>query len=172
MPVFFDHKLWKEQAKARIPRFGREKYRRDLKGIIALNRLVDWCEKQGLSVEFRGLDGLYDPDEKLITIGRKFHPETQATLLIHEIGHHLIEKNGTTRHKGSRGYKVKSFAEKDKSLLYAIEELDEEYEAWERGRKLALKLHIDFDQKRFDRVKVASLRTYIDHLGLRPKKKH
>ena len=164
----FSRKLWKERALARITKIaasGEGKAiglkSRNLTAIKSLHVVVKWCEARSIKVKFGRIQGgEYDPIESSIAISGRASPESQLFLLLHEIGHYLFEKHGSSRNKKSRGYA--ELCPTDKSMHYKVDTIEEEYEAWDRGWKLAQQLKIDVNSERFNACKIRSIRTYFE----------
>ena len=162
----FDSHLWKEKAEERQRRSktklgkdeAEERYKRDIKAINSLRVVVEWCQARALTVDFSGSGGTFDPETKEICVSARALPDNQLYMLLHEVGHYLIDVCGSSRSKTSKGYTTN---ETDKSIHYKVDLIDEEYDAWERGRKLALRLNLKIDEKRFNDYKVRSIKTYF-----------
>lgn len=168
----FNEETWKKRAEARrvkAQRAGRSpvkvesQWDDDVRFINALRVVVEWCEARSLTVEFRNQHGgVYYPAYGRITISERASPKLQLHYLLHECGHHLIGP----KKKGERfgmGYGL----EDDRLLRsphHKLDVIEEEFEAWHRGWKLARKLKILRDQDRvgYDDTRVKMLRTYID----------
>lgn len=158
----FDIKLWKRRAEARHAKNSNTRLTSELQTIENLYKVIQWCDKKSLKVRFGRCPsgGLYEPLTKLITVNSKFKVESQLFMLLHEIGHYLIGTCGTSKHRTSRGYVLDT--DNDGSIHYKVDVLEEEYEAWDRGRKLATKrLKLDIDLKNFNKFKVNSIKTYL-----------
>jgi hypothetical protein len=122
--------------------------------------VVEWCEARALSVDFCvHKDGTYYADKKLIKLSARASAKVQFHALLHECGHYLINEN----HSNHR-YILEDSAEAAKrSLKGRLHVFDEEFEAWHRGWKLALRtgtLTKD-DKIEFDRIRTDFLRTYL-----------
>jgi hypothetical protein len=57
--------------------------------------------------------------------------------------------------------RLKNGNEKKNTLKYKIVCLEEEFEAWNRGKKLAQRLGLNVTQKDFDKTKIACMKTYV-----------
>jgi len=111
--------------------------------------LMDWCVKNGLTVEFSSEGQLYYPLQKMITISLRNPPGTQLAYLLHECGHFLIKKSGNPRYLEPTTGDAR------------LQEIDEEYEAWSRGEKLAMRLGLSLNTDTFYRIKDMSIRSYF-----------
>ncbi len=130
--------------------------------IDSLEKVLQWCEKKKLSVDWIGRGGgSYDFAEKQITVSSRSLPRIQLFVLLHECGHYLIGKPKAGG-RWSAGYStVDIFSYK--SDLYKIDVLDEEFEAWGRGWDLGLKLGAvtAADRYSFNKYRVSMLKGYI-----------
>jgi len=110
----------------------------------ALDKVVSWAARRGVTVRFSGralLDSEWCPSTRTITVGRGGQ-RSRLHMLLHECGHVLIGAEGA-RYAGRVG---------------AVEE---EMEAWKRGRRLAHRLRIRIDAPAFARVRSRCLATYV-----------
>ena len=165
MMATFDAELWRERARARMEKsqnnsrskYNKHQYARDLLAIAAISTVIEWCNKRSLVVEFtNGSDGKYDSAEQKIEINGRSLPETQFYWLIHECGHFLIDNSGT-----GRTIFAATSPTDQRSLTTRIAYVDEEFEAWKRGRRLAERLGIFINQQRFDQHRARALATYL-----------
>jgi hypothetical protein len=77
--------------------------------------------------------------------------------MLHECGHYLIgEKEKHERY--GMGYSQLDPAVKA-TFAHKSDVVEEEYEAWWRGLKLARRLNIALDKSRFDEVRLSTLKT-------------
>jgi hypothetical protein len=118
-----------------------------------VNRLLIWCHDRGIQVEFTDQISFFQPKEKLIGVNRKVGKQTQLFHLLHECGHYLVWRSRHERHKAGWG---------DPTLLETkLAVVDEELEAWYRGRRLAKRLGIKINARAWARCKAKNLRTYF-----------
>lgn len=119
-----------------------------------LAKLCDWVNKKGWELQFDKY--LYDSAnefEKTITICSRFGLEKQLFSLLHECGHLLIRKN-LKRFKENYPIQARSEAigknkQLERTKKYKIDIVSEEYEAWHRGLKLAKKLNLRINEKKY-----------------------
>lgn len=133
---------------------------RDCTAIVSLERLVTWCRERGIDVAFtRREAGIYVPWNKRIRISGRLAPEKQVFFLLHECGHYLIG----TKEKHERfgmGYSQDD-PDVKRTFHHRCDIIDEEYEAWHRGLRLAARLGLTVDKERFDLTRTQMLRTYF-----------
>lgn len=135
----------------------------EIAAINGLKAVIDWCNFRRIGVYFtnRRSAGVYQSEEKIIYINSRQSLEKQLFVLLHECGHLLIDdRSESTENRFRHGY----YAE-DKSIrrkfIHRCTVLEEEFEAWHRGRKLANKLGIDINEERFSELKAGMLKSYM-----------
>jgi len=122
-----------------------------------LDSLIVWAEKNGYHVDIeRGNDDCICPESKIIEINSSSSLKTQVIRLLHECGHALIFKNGSTFEFEDK----KKYAER--TVPYKVFTVIEEAEAWRRGRELAKRLQIPIDDEEWERNMVRALKRYIN----------
>ncbi len=139
-----------------------KKRKEDLGSIETIATLVEWATDRNIKIFVNGSikHGLYDSIEKTIVLSNRLRPQKQSFVLLHELGHFLVEKNiNASRIKGSAGYFDPG--KKDRSLHFKIDCIDEELEAWNLGLQLANSLDLNIDMKKFFLYKVESIKTYL-----------
>jgi hypothetical protein len=164
----FSLDVWRLRAAERLRRATRtrkklaeRRFRRDTRFISGLTIIVEWCQKQGYSVTFGKTErgSVLDTEKKSILINCHFTPESQVYNLAHECGHILIGERPKDERFGM-GYNADDPNEK-RTLVHRIDVVDEEFEAWERGRKLAGRLGIRIDKKVFHHIRARYIKTYM-----------
>lgn len=165
----FDAELWRARAWSRYQNTlatgtdrseATSRWNRDAVHIDALAVLVDWCAQRGIEVVFckRG-GGIYYPENKRIKINGRLQPEKQVFFLLHEIGHHLIGDKEKHERFGM-GYSQDD-PDVKRTFYHRVDIVDEEFEAWWRGFKLARRLHLRINKERFDRTRAEMLKSYF-----------
>jgi len=164
----FSLDTWRTRAAERLRRASRasrgkatRQHKRDLRFILGVAAFIDWSKKQGYTVTFGRTDsgGEIDSDAKTILICSHLSPENQVYNLAHECGHLLIGDRPKDERFGM-GYNTDN-ADERKTLVHRIDVVDEELEAWDRGRKLARRLGIRIDSKRFNKARATYIKTYM-----------
>jgi hypothetical protein len=166
--VAFDQELWRsrarermERAVAREPRKAKKlevQYSKELVAITGLSKLIDWCNERSLVVGFtRGINGgTYDPETNVIEVVGNARPETQLHFLLHECGHYLVDKCGDKRIR-----RAAAAIEGARSLVGKVDIINEEFEAWNRGRKLAKRQRISINNANFEVQRARALSSYF-----------
>ena len=131
--------------------------------IDQLAALIEWCEGRGLVVEFVRTrnGGVYDHDAKCIRVSCHLPPEKQLHTLMHECGHHLVEtKDRDSTDRFGNGYRA-SDPNVFNKFVHEIDMLDEEFEAWARGLRLAERLNIIVNMENYNHTKAECIRTHL-----------
>lgn len=134
----------------------------DLDSISGIEAVVAWCAFRRIRVVFTTKSGgIYDPGLGEIHINSRQSIENQLYTLLHECGHLLIDdRSQTTEFRFRKGYYVLDEVVR-KSFVHRVSIVDEEFEAWARGRKLARKLGVKINDDVFDELKAKFLRSYM-----------
>ena len=177
----FDAQTWKDRARRRCERMALTRGKRaalaelkkDLKHIRDIGKVLKWCDKKGIKVEFQGNGDsnktLYFPDEARIAIIGNISVVKQLSYLLHECGHHLIGNKQADERFGM-GYPQAGSAVA-RMAVHRCDIVDEELEAWHRGMKLKNRLKLSLKKAEYDAVKVEAIRSYMRWAGNRRKKK-
>ena len=168
--IEFDKQLWWDRAWCRFKqsiRRGTKKktaeaqWFRDALHIEKMVTVISWCASKSIEVKFgKKPGGLYDANLKSITIACRANPEKQLYYLLHECGHHLIGFIEDDERFG-KGYPFVNNPEINSTFYHRVACLEEEFEAWNRGWRLARRLGLNLEREPFDKVRVECLRGYI-----------
>lgn len=166
----FDLNKWRYRADARRARLVKKGYSEELAlaqmsyeltVIRSLATLIDWCEKRGLTVLFgKHENGTYDEYYKTIVIAANAHPEKQVFYLLHECGHHLVFSHPGNPNRFEMGY-PQTDKEVTRKFQHRLACLEEEMEAWQRGRNLAKKLKLKFNEDNLESLRIHCLGSYV-----------
>lgn len=141
--------------------FAMKQYLFTMSHVRALNKIICWCDKRGLTVYFRRHEnGSYSEAYKSITIAANALPAKQVAYLLHECGHHLISQHASEPNRFLMGY-GQTDAAITRTFQHRLACLEEEIEAWHRGRNLAKKLKLRIDEDIIDFIRVDCLKSYI-----------
>lgn len=190
--IIFDRDLWWVRAQNRYKKqlgsnSSKLKYSKRKTKSIAENQLsndayyigtiatvIDWCNTKKINVFFgKSSGGLYDVENRLITISGRASPEKQLFMILHECGHHLIGYHEDDIRFG-KGYPLVNDPRFNVSFHHRLACLEEEIEAWNRGWNLASRLRINLDRNAFDKTRIDCLRGYVKWTNSRstlPKRK-
>lgn len=128
-----------------------------------LKKITKWLKKKNYTIILHnGIDSVCFTDKK-VYIGQRSSMENQIYSLLHECGHILQHQKKSVFNKS---FKYQHYAQEDKrkarSYAYRISVLEEEIDAWKRGKKLAYKLKIDIDENKFEKYKAKYTMTYVN----------
>lgn len=172
----FNQRVWTDRATRRRENaihLGRDsesiatlKWLEEIRFIESLGRTIAWCTGQGIAVEFTKREGglWEDGPPRRISITASARPLTQLCILLHEIGHYVID---TSHPKYTNRYSMGWAACDDNRLKrtdkHRLTVLEEEYEAWFKGWGIALMVGAltEFDRDKYDDMKVQYLKTYV-----------
>jgi len=124
----------------------------------ALGTVIYWLQSKGYFVDFaRDGDDSVDREAKIVSINSTRSLETQLYTLLHECGHVLVSEsdnivNGAEEVLGKYGENTK---------IYKTFTVIEEVEAWKRGLKLAGRLHVPVDKKKWNRDVARAITSYM-----------
>ena len=123
-------------------------------------RLLEWIIKKGYSLE-EGTADLYDPNSKTIFVNKRLKSGNKLYSTLHECGHLLVQQNVNSYEKRYKS-QVEGLFDKRKcrSVRWRIDFLKEEYDAWDRGYKLAKRLKIPINRERYYDYASKCLATY------------
>ena len=101
-------------------------------------------------------------DVKEIHICSRNGIENKLYALLHECGHALVRENWTKFEKEFPAHAACGYdGRKNGTAKYRVSLIEEEYEAWKRGKRLAKRLGIELDEARFEKHKTECLMSYI-----------
>lgn len=126
-----------------------------------LQNLVEYSRFQGVEVIFeRGGDDCYTPDTQSIAINSRRTLKNQTYILLHELGHHKIMKDGMLFKK----FAVLNEENVARNLSNRILSLEEEVIAWHIGEGIGRTFGITLDAN-FQVLKSKCLKTYVDSIA-------
>lgn len=127
----------------------------DKKIVKQMSAVVSWANKRGITV-YVSRDISYSFGN-IINIKNARSLRSMLYALLHECGHVLV---GDKDERFELGYRQVGGTGSRKHAPHRVAVLDEELEAWDRGRKLARRLGIKLDKRRFEIVKASHVVTY------------
>jgi len=146
----------------------------------ALEVIKNWALKEGYeTISFNHNDISYIDWEtktlntpRVIKIEGKYPIETKVYLLLHELGHHQLRKDWI---KFKKTLPIVAFAEHihifknvgkyKRRVTYSVSCMEEEFKAWEEGAKLAEKLGVKINMKKWNELKTKCLISYMRYYG-------
>ena len=152
----------KKEAALNRPRPQR---RRDEEALAArgITRMVKWFEKRGFNVSF----GPRLNDEvflqlRMVTIRSRSSLRSQLISLLHEAGHILLEERPSYDERFGVGWNLVARKNDKRKMTAAhrVQVLEEEIEAWNRGKGLSGRLRISVDEKLWNRIRYRCISSY------------
>jgi len=132
-----------------------------------MGELMVWLDKKGwtLDLDYLNQDEMV-PSNKHININTRQGIEKQFYSLLHECGHLLIQSNWNRYEKDYPATaKMNAYATTNKQLArspkYKVDCISEELEAWRRGKKLADRLALYYNEEKYNDLASKCVYTYI-----------
>ena len=124
-----------------------------------LRKLERYCNKKGYAVLYKSveLDSIYYQDNKIV-IGVNHTDEVALYCLLHEIGHAILFGKKTT-YQREFDQVYSKFSRQSKT--YKLTAIQEELDAWKEGLKLANRLKIKIDRRKYEIYKTKCVLTYL-----------
>lgn len=134
----------------------------DQQSILDLCQLTNWCASKSLSVEFKRIpNGIFDRNSSSIAIASNAKPLRQVAYLLHECGHYLVSLISDEDDRFKMGYPLGEGFTSERGFVHKLACIEEEFEAWHRGWKLACRLDLNIRREQFDDVRRDCLKSYI-----------
>jgi len=128
-----------------------------------LEKIIDWASKRKISVSFGKGPNSFNTEDSSIAIDARQTKENQLCSLLHECGHFLCRQNTSLfRKKYSAQFEAELDYRKKRSIVFRANIVEEEFDSWRRGKKLAHRLGIDTDYYNYDHVASRFLRSYAN----------
>tara|TARA_E500000331_G_C17242471_1_gene707604 strand:+ start:146 stop:592 length:447 start_codon:yes stop_codon:yes gene_type:complete len=107
--------------------------------------------------------GVCDFLNRQIVVNSSIGIEKRLYILLHETGHILIRWNWKKFEKEFSAH-AGHYADGriSRSKKFKVSTIEEEFEAWKRGKRVAKKLSIEIDDIKFDKFKSECLMSYIN----------
>jgi hypothetical protein len=125
-------------------------------------RVIRFCNDHGFSVRFKkcknGISTICF-EEKEVLMHNGYSPEREFYALLHETGHLVLHDNHQL-YSQNVGYVFNKFT--SESLTQKVGEVEEEYDAWRVGYKLAKKMRLKVDRYAYEKIKASYLSTYFE----------
>jgi len=133
----------------------------------AKQRITKWLKQHGIKL-MPGKDDEYHPHLKIVTYSRRSKcAERQIYSILHECGHYLIQDSEDYEVKHKTQVEAWVDGRKKRSLRWRIDNLKEEFRAWDEGKEIAEVLNIEIDEKKYDDHAASCLKSYC-HWVLNP----
>jgi len=128
-----------------------------------LNKILSWLQNKGYKAVFHNdYDSVIFYDKKIF-IDKRSSLENQLYSILHECGHILQQQNKLSFDESFKYQHIaKNDKRKERSYAFRVSILEEEIDAWKRGKKLAKRLDIKLDEVKFEKYKAKYTMTYVD----------
>lgn len=135
-----------------------------------IKKIKKWAEGNNIKLvaTTKEGNGSWCPKTKIISYNSRLSLENRLFVILHECGHFLVERGLNSE---NTRYSIQNKAMVDKrhkfSQAYRIEILREEFDAWERGERLAKRLKLDVDLENYKKFSTKCVVTYCDWIARR-----
>lgn len=127
--------------------------------------LKKWCARKDYTVEIGAFKDEVDTVQKCLRLNNRTRMNNRVYSFLHECGHIVIQSNNK---KYTNKYPISGKnARRNNCLLSRIEIIEEEIEAWRVGEKIAEKLNIKLDKKRYRKYAARFLMSYVVSAAMR-----
>jgi hypothetical protein len=124
--------------------------------------LEEYCVAKNWNVEYtnkkRKEYDYFSGAENLIVIRRDRRPEITFYIMLHEIGHMMLCQN---RNMYRERYNAVFESFSKASLTHRVKTVEEELDAWKTGFKLAKRLKLYVNHRKFEQVKARCITSYM-----------
>ena len=146
----------------------------------ALGVLTEWANKEGfedISLDYEGMSEIDWIDNSLnepkhIKIEGNYSSEIKTYTMLHELGHHQLRKDWKAFYNilpaaahAEKKFIMNNELKYKRRVSYTVACMEEEFKAWDEGFKLAEKLGIKINLKKWNSFKTKCLITYIRYYG-------
>ena len=130
------------------------------------NKLKNWVESKHYTVkEMKGVEDCIVFEDRVIYINSRCKIENMFYTLLHECGHYLLNETKESFKETHPHYPSEIDDKRiEKSTAYKVCILSEELKAWERGWRLAKRLHLTVDQESYHKCMTEALWSYVLHV--------
>lgn len=135
-----------------------------------LDTLVEWVNNKNYNVEFDYcIRDEFRPAEKTIAVNTRQGIENRLYTLMHECGHLLLQVNEKRYEKRYPSSAKMSYCNSnvklERSPKYKIDILSEELDAWRKGKDLANRLDIYYNEENYYNVMSKCVYSYVKDLA-------
>ena len=133
---------------------------------------LDYNDVSMIKWDKKSLSGIIIYEPKSIYIQGKYTLELKTYLMLHELGHHELRKDWDKFKKKfpamahAEHIHLKTKATKYKRRdTYVVSSLEEEFKAWDEGKKLGDKFGIKINMQKWIAFKSKCLKNYINYFA-------
>jgi len=132
--------------------------------MIEIDIITAWAAQRGYKVFGKwSEDAFYDKDKEIVYSLRTKEKKNQMYSLLHECGHALAfeSKGYKNRFPTMSKRRFKTAKVNSRTNTFKVEQIVEEYDAWERGYNLACRLGIEIDKEDYNKYASRYVMSYI-----------
>lgn len=148
----------------------RREWAKENAAIDALEKVADWLKKYGITLHFERRHGaIYNSETKQVIISSALRPPIAIIYALHECGHILVGFEPFAK-RFEYGYPKQNDPRHNRSFQHRLSVLEEEIEAWHRGRKLLERLELNWcvTEEMWEKKKQECITSYLKW-SLKPK---
>lgn len=163
----FDRGRWLKRIRSRLSRRGvvdEALHAREFATVLSIERVVEWARGRDITIDFIKVSvARFHSTTRRVEVSTHLPVESQLHVMLHELGHFLIEEDGEVQviRRFPNGYVKINNDLPGRGVLHKVDVVAEEFEAWERGRRLAEDLQIALDRQAFDETRAKYLQSYF-----------
>jgi len=132
--------------------------------MIEIDLITAWAAQRGYKVFGKwSEDAFYDKDKEIVYSLRTKEKKNQMYSLLHECGHALAfeSKGYKNRFPTMSKRRFKTAKVNSRTNTFKVEQIVEEYDAWERGYNLACRLGIEIDKEDYNKYASRYVMSYV-----------
>jgi len=132
--------------------------------MIEIDIITAWAAQRGYKVFGKwSEDAFYDKDKEIVYSLRTKEKKNQMYSLLHECGHALAfeSKGYKNRFPTMSKRRFKTAKVNPRTNTFKVEQIVEEYDAWERGYNLACRLGIEIDKEDYNKYASRYVMSYV-----------
>ena len=135
--------------------------------LTKIDKLSEWLNARGVKVVTgKRVDSRYEPSEKTIYLQVTKDKEEAFYTLLHECGHVLIEQNGKSFYRSYPSPDTVDWCDlmATKDVVQQVSIIAEELEAWNRGERLASRLGLEIQRRRWNKTRSVCVSGYMHYI--------
>lgn len=138
--------------------------------IDGLVKAEEWLRRKGITLHFeKRVGAIFNGTTQRVSVSKTLTMQSALIYVLHECGHILIGNEGSYK-RYEFGYPKQNDPQFNRSFQHRLAVLEEEMEAWHRGKKLIERLEINWcvDEQLWEKKKQECVRSYL-RWALNPK---
>lgn len=131
-------------------------------------KIKRWVENKGFDLVVSNDGDYVSFVDKVVVVNKRSSKENMIFSLLHECGH-ICQRQKMRNYFNDFKHQLlgNDDRRKSRSYSYRVSVLEEEFDAWKRGRRLAKRLKINIDEDNYQRYKSRCIVTYAEWLTSR-----